>query len=101
MSSFTRARGWRTFMVLIMALSLMLIFPNKQALATDVTHQVTNAGDKSFTIAWITEAAEIGYVNYGTSAGSLVSTACDERVAQVHTAEAAAPGSSPLHSRQS
>jgi len=66
-------------MVMVLTLSLMLVFPVSQASAADMVHQVTNVGYKSFTVTWVTNIAETGYVNYETSANSLDNTAHDRR----------------------
>ena len=79
MVSFTGGKGWRVTIAAVFAMSLMFILPINQASAAGMTHQVTNAGDKSFTVTWVTDAAETGYVNYGTSAESLDNTAYDDR----------------------
>ena len=42
-------------------------------------HRLTNVGDKSFTVTWLTDIAEMGYVKYGTGAGSLDNTDYDDR----------------------
>jgi len=41
--------------------------------------QVTNVGNMSFTISWVSQNAEQGSVNYGTSADNLDNTAYDDR----------------------
>ena len=41
--------------------------------------QITNVGNMSFTISWVSQNAEQGSVNYGTSTGSLDSIAYDDR----------------------
>jgi len=64
---------------MLLTLSLTLALPVGQASATDMAHQVTNVGDKSFTVTWVTNVAETGYVNYGTSPDSLDNTAYDDR----------------------
>jgi len=79
MVSFTGAKEWRVIMTMVLAMSLMLVLPVSQASAADMTHQVTSVGYKSFTITWVTDVTETGYVNYGTSASSLASTAYDKR----------------------
>ena len=40
---------------------------------------VTNVADKSFTISWVSQNAEEGYVNYGTDAGALDGIRHDDR----------------------
>jgi len=42
-------------------------------------HQVTNVGDKQFTVTWISDAAEVGQVNWGTVPGTLDQTDDDDR----------------------
>jgi len=49
------------------------------AAAVGMPHQVTNVGNISLAITWVTDAAETGHVNYGTSASSLDNTAYDDR----------------------
>ncbi|HEY40239.1 MAG TPA: hypothetical protein G4O18_00065, partial [Dehalococcoidia bacterium] len=44
-----------------------------------VDPQVTNVADKSFTVSWISQSAEQGLVNYGTSPDSLTNVAYDDR----------------------
>ncbi len=44
-----------------------------------VEPRVTNVGYGSFTVSWVTQSAEQGYVNYGTSLGSLDGVAYDDR----------------------
>jgi hypothetical protein len=44
-----------------------------------VEPQVTNVGNMSFTISWVSQNAEQGYVNYGTSASSLDNIVYDDR----------------------
>ena len=44
-----------------------------------VEPQVNNVGNMSFTVTWVSPEAEVGSVSYGTSAGSLDSTAYDDR----------------------
>jgi len=46
---------------------------------TTVEPQVTNVGNMSFTISWVSQDAEQGSVNYGASASSLDNTTYDER----------------------
>jgi len=46
---------------------------------TTIEPQVTNVGNMSFTISWVSQNAEEGSVNYGTSASSLDDTAYDDR----------------------
>ena len=79
MVSFTGVKGWRVAVAMVLALSLMLVLPASQASAADMAHEVTNVGYKSFTVIWVTDVAETGYVNYGTSTSSLDSTAYDKR----------------------
>jgi len=79
MLSFTGAKGWRVAIAMALALFLMLVLPVGQASAADMVHEVTNVGYKSFTVTWVIDAAETGYVNYGTSASSLDNTAWDKR----------------------
>ena len=79
MVSFTGAKGWCLAVAMVLALSLMLVLPVSQASAVDMAHQVTNVGYKSFTVTWVTNGEETGYVNYGTSASSLDNTAYDKR----------------------
>jgi hypothetical protein len=43
------------------------------------TVQVTNLTDTGFTVIWVSEEKEEGYISYGTSASSLSSDASDER----------------------
>jgi len=66
-------------MAVVLALSMILVSPVNQASAADMAHQVTNVNNLSFTISWVTDATETGYVNYGTSASSLDNTTYDER----------------------
>ena len=42
-------------------------------------HQVTNVRDKAFSVTWVTDSMETGYVNYGISPGNLNITAYDDR----------------------
>jgi hypothetical protein len=62
---------------LVLSLALLLSFVPVSA--ADVSHQVTNVRDKAFTVTWVTDANETGYVRYGIFPGSLTSTAYDER----------------------
>jgi len=79
MLSFTGAKGWCLAMAMVLALSLTLVLPVSQASAADMTYEMTNVGYKSFTVTWVTNGEEAGYVNYGTSASSLDNTAYDKR----------------------
>ena len=79
MVSFIGAKGWPVAIAMVLALSLMLVIPVSQVSATDMAHQVTNVGYKSFTVTWVTDATAIGYVSYGTSASSLDNSAYDRR----------------------
>ncbi len=42
-------------------------------------HRVTNVGDKSFIVTWLTDITETGYQKHETSASSLDNTAHDDR----------------------
>ncbi len=79
MVSLIYARGWHVITAMVLTLSLILVLPAGQTSAAAITHQVTNVGDKSFTVAWVTDSAEAGYLSYGTSPASLSSTAYDDR----------------------
>jgi len=79
MLSFTGAKGWCLAIAMVLTLSLMLVLSVSQASAADMAHQVTNVGYKSFTVTWVTDVAETGYVSYGTGASSLDDTAYDKR----------------------
>lgn len=43
------------------------------------TVQITNLSDTEFTVVWISQKSESGYIKYGTSASSLSSQALDDR----------------------
>jgi len=47
-----------------------------------VQPMVTNVTDKSFSVSWVSQDAEEGYVEYGSSAGALDQTAYDDRDAR-------------------
>jgi len=79
MVSSTIVKLWRITATVTLIASLMLALPPVQAEAADMTHQVTNVGDKAFAVTWTTSTAETGYVKYGTSAESLPSIASDDR----------------------
>ena len=61
-------RVWRVIMTLALTASLSVGLTASPALAADMTHQVTNVGDKSFTVTWISDSAEVGQVKWGTTA---------------------------------
>jgi len=58
---------------------LILAFPVGQASASSIPHQVTNVRDKAFSVTWVTDSAETGYVNYGISPGNLNIAVYDDR----------------------
>jgi hypothetical protein len=60
-------------------ISLALIFPLGQVSAASIPHQVTNVRDKAFSLSWISDNKEAGYVNYGISPGNLNISAYDDR----------------------
>ena len=60
-------------------LFLMLAFPLGQVSAASMLHQVTNVRDRAFSVSWITDSAETGYVNYGIFSGNLNITVYDDR----------------------
>ena len=72
MIGLTFLKGWRIATAILLTLSMVFsLFPVNYALAADMPHQVTNVGDRAFTVTWVTSTEEEGYVNYGTSAESL------------------------------
>jgi hypothetical protein len=42
-------------------------------------HQVTNVRDRAFSVSWVTDSAETGYVSYGISPGNLNINVYDDR----------------------
>ncbi|TRZ47911.1 MAG: PKD domain-containing protein, partial [Dehalococcoidia bacterium] len=79
MVSFINKKVLHLIMAVVLALSMILVSPANQTSAADMTHQVTNVGNRSFTVSWVTDVTEIGSVNYGTSTSNLDNTAYDER----------------------
>jgi len=79
MVSFINRKVWHLIMAAVLALSMILVSPVNQASAADMSHQVTNVNNLSFTISWVTDITEVGSVNYGTSADNLDNTAYDDR----------------------
>ncbi|HEY92001.1 MAG TPA: hypothetical protein G4O07_09245, partial [Dehalococcoidia bacterium] len=75
----TRNRLWRVVMTMILTTSLTMGLTAAPSAAAVVTHQVTNIGDKSFTVTWFSAAAEVGQVNWGTAEETLDQTAYDDR----------------------
>ncbi|MDD4875990.1 MAG: fibronectin type III domain-containing protein [Dehalococcoidales bacterium] len=79
MVSFKNAKIWRTIMTVFLVLSMTILNPVNQVFAADITHQLSNMGDKSLTISWFTELVEPGHVKYGTDISNLNNIACDKR----------------------
>jgi len=53
----TRNRLWRVVMTMILTTSLTMGLTAAPSAAAVVTHQLTNIGDKSFTVTWFSAAA--------------------------------------------
>ena len=79
MASTTRKRAWRVAMTLILTAGLTIGLVTAPGSAAIEEHQLTNVGDKQFTVTWISDAAEVGQVNWGTDPGTLDQTADDDR----------------------
>jgi hypothetical protein len=60
-------------------LLLVFAFPIGQVSAANVPHQVTNVRDRAFSVSWVTDSAETGYVSYGISPGNLNINVYDDR----------------------
>ena len=65
--------------ILSLIVSVVLAFPFSQVSAAGMPHQVTNVRDRAFSVTWVTNGAETGYVNYGISPGNLNITVYDDR----------------------
>ena len=61
---------------------------SRAASAGDMPHRVTNVGDKSFIVTWLTDITETGYQKHETSASSLDNTAHDDRGQPIFTSPA-------------
>ena len=79
MARTTRKTAWRVAMTLILTAGLTIGLVAAPGSAAIEDHQVTNVGDKLFTVTWISDAAEVGQVNWGTDPGTLDQTADDDR----------------------
>ncbi|HEY40240.1 MAG TPA: PKD domain-containing protein [Dehalococcoidia bacterium] len=79
MVSSTIVKLWRIATTVSLIAALMLALPSIQAEAASMAHQVTNVGDKAFTVTWTTSTAETGYVKYSTNPESLTNIASDDR----------------------
>ena len=73
----TKRQHLTTIMGLV--LSLLLLLPPDHSLAAGITHEISNLGDKAFTVSWTSPVTEQCHVNYGTSPGALDQTAYDDR----------------------
>jgi len=71
----------KRYRVIISAFILLLvfIFPIGQVSAASIDHQVTNVRDRAFSVIWVTDSAETGYVNYGITSGNLNIKVYDDR----------------------
>lgn len=58
---------------------MVFAFPIGQVSAASIPHQVTNVRDKAFSVSWVTDDAEAGFVNYGISPSNLNITVYDDR----------------------
>ena len=80
MGRISASKVWRITMTLILTTSLTIGLSATPSSAAIVTHEVTNVGDKQFTVTWISDTAEVGQVKWGTTAeGWDASTADDDR----------------------
>jgi len=68
MARFFKSRSWRIVLTLVLTTSLTIGLSAGPASASISNHQVTNVTDKSFTVTWISDAAETGQVKWGTTA---------------------------------
>jgi hypothetical protein len=50
-----------------------------QVLAASMPHQLTNVRDRAFSVSWVSDSTETGYVRYGISPGNLNITVYDDR----------------------
>ena len=83
MGRITGSKVWRVAITLILTTSLTIGLSATPSSAAIVTHEVTNVGDRSFTVTWISDAAEVGQVKWGTTAeGWDTNTANDDRGAE-------------------
>ena len=62
-----------------LALFLLLLLPASHSMAAGITHEISNLGDRAFTVSWISPGIEQCHVNYGTSPDTLNLTAYDDR----------------------